>query len=277
MNKDNQPKKTEQSAKTGKKSGKGRRVGRTIGIVLGTILLVTVLTSAIFVGIFMTYVNTSLKGHVEVDMSEYDQKVSTELYYQDPDTKELVMYQTLFGDENRIWVDFDSIPKNLRNATIAIEDKRFESHHGVDWHGTVRAVFRTLTNGNTQGGSTITQQLIKNVTGNNENTVKRKVTEVYRALALEKDYSKDEILEMYLNTIYLGNQCYGVQTASRTYFHKDVSELTLAECACLISITNNPSQYDPLRSDWTREQNRNRPAGRAGRHAGPGKDRPGHL
>ena len=258
MNKDNQPKKTEQSAKTGKKSGKGRRVGQTIGIVLGTILLVTVLTSAIFVGIFMTYVNTSLKGHVEVDMSEYDQKVSTELYYQDPDTKELVMYQTLFGDENRIWVDFDSIPKNLRNATIAIEDKRFESHHGVDWHGTVRAVFRTLTNGITQGGATITQQLIKNVTGNNENTVKRKVTEVYRALALEKDYSKDEILEMYLNTIYLGNQCYGVQTASRTYFHKDVSELTLAECACLISITNNPSQYDPLRSDWTREQNRNR-------------------
>lgn len=258
MNKDNQPKKTEQSAKTGKKSGKGRRVGRTIGIVLGTILLVTVLTSAIFVGIFMTYVNTSLKGHVEVDMSEYDQKVSTELYYQDPDTKELVMYQALFGDENRIWVDFDSIPKNLREATIAIEDKRFESHHGVDWHGTVRAVFRTLTKGNTQGGSTITQQLIKNVTGNNENTVKRKVTEVYRALALEKDYSKDEILEMYLNTIYLGNQCYGVQTASRMYFHKDVSELTLAECACLISITNNPSQYDPLRSDWTREQNRNR-------------------
>ena len=258
MNKDNQPKKTEQSAKTGKKSGKGRRVGRTIGIVLGTILLVTVLTSAIFAGIFMTYVNTSLKGHVEVDMSEYDQKVSTELYYQDPDTKELVMYQTLFGDENRIWVDFDSIPKNLREATIAIEDKRFESHHGVDWHGTVRAVFRTLTNGNTQGGSTITQQLIKNVTGNNENTVKRKVTEVYRALALEKDYSKDEVLEMYLNTIYLGNQCYGVQTASRMYFHKDVSELTLAECACLISITNNPSQYDPLRSDWTREQNRNR-------------------
>ena len=258
MNKDNQPKKTEQSAKTGKNSGKGRRIGRTVGIVLGTILLVIVLTSSIFVGIFMTYVNTSLKGHVEVDMSEYDQKVSTELYYQDPETKQTVMYQTLFGDENRIWVDFDSIPKNLREATIAIEDKRFESHHGVDWHGTVRAVFRTLTKGNTQGGSTITQQLIKNVTGNNENTVKRKVTEVYRALALEKDYSKDEILEMYLNTIYLGNQCYGVQTASRMYFHKDVSELTLAECACLISITNNPSQYDPLRSDWTREQNRNR-------------------
>ena len=257
MNKDHQPKKTEQSARTGKKPGKGRRIGRTVGIVLGTILLVIVLTSSIFVGIFMTYVNTSLKGHVEVDMSEYDQKVSTELYYQDPETKQTVMYQTLFGDENRIWVDFDSIPKVLRDATIVIEDKRFETHHGVDWHGTLRAVFSTLTNGNTQGGSTITKQLIKNVTGNNENTVKRKVTEVYRALALEKDYSKDEILEMYLNTIYLGNQCYGVQMASRMYFHKDVSELYLAEAACLISITNNPSQYDPLRSDWTREQNRN--------------------
>ena len=178
MNKDHQPKKTEQSARTGKKPGKGRRIGRTAGIVLGTILLVIVLTSSIFVGIFMTYVNTSLKGHVEVDMSEYDQKVSTELYYQDPETKQTVMYQTLFGDENRIWVDFDSIPKVLRDATIAIEDKRFETHHGVDWHGTLRAVFSTLTNGNTQGGSTITQQLIKNVTGNNENTVKRKLTEL---------------------------------------------------------------------------------------------------
>ena len=258
MNKDHQPKRQSRAPEQGKNPGKGRRIGRTAGIVLGTILLVIVLTSSIFVGIFMTYVNTSLKGHVEVDMSEYDQKVSTELYYQDPETKQTVMYQTLFGDENRIWVDFDSIPKVLRDATIAIEDKRFETHHGVDWHGTLRAVFSTLTNGNTQGGSTITQQLIKNVTGNNENTVKRKVTEVYRALALEKDYSKDEILEMYLNTIYLGNQCYGVQTASRMYFHKDVSELDLAEAACLISITNNPSQYDPLRSDWTREQNRNR-------------------
>ena len=246
MNKDHQPKKTEQSARTGKKTGKGRRIGRTVGIVLGTILLVIVLTSSIFVGIFMTYVNTSLKGHVEVDMSEYDQKVSTELYYQDPETKQTVMYQTLFGDENRIWVDFDSIPKVLRDATIAIEDKRFETHHGVDWHGTLRAVFSTLTNGNTQGGSTITQQLIKNVTGNNENTVKRKVTEVYRALALEKDYSKDEILEMYLNTIYLGEQSYGVRTAAYTYFGKDVSELDLAECASLIAITNNPSIFDQI-------------------------------
>ena len=261
MNKDNQPKKTEQSAKTGKKSGKGRRVGRTIGIVLGTILLVTVLTSAIFVGIFMTYVNTSLKGHVEVDMSEYDQKVSTELYYQDPDTKELVMYQTLFGDENRIWVDFDSIPKNLRNATIAIEDKRFESHHGVDWHGTVRAVFRTLTNGNTQGGSTITQQLIKNLTGEKEVTVRRKLVEIYRALEFEKTHTKKDIMEWYLNIIPLGENCKGVQSASRVYFGKDVKDLSLAECASLIGITNNPSRYDPYISEANTRENKERQEG----------------
>ena len=105
MNKDHQPKKTEQSARTGKKTGKGRRIGRTVGIVLGTILLVIVLTSSIFVGIFMTYVNTSLKGHVEVDMSEYDQKVSTELYYQDPETKQTELrYPTLLSarDERHV-------------------------------------------------------------------------------------------------------------------------------------------------------------------------------
>lgn len=255
MNEKKKRKKTEQ--RTGGKRSVGR-VFRNIGIVLGTLVLVVALTAAIFAGIFMKYVDTSLRGHVEVDMSEYDQKVSTELYYDDPTTGEPVMYQTLFGDENRIYVSLEDIPKYLQDATIAIEDKRFESHNGVDWRGTLRAVVSTLTNGNTQGGSTITQQLIKNVTGNNENTVKRKVTEAYRALALEKDYTKDEILEMYLNTIYLGNMCYGVQTAADMYFGKDVSELTLAECACLISITNNPSRYDPLRSDWTREQNRNR-------------------
>lgn len=245
MNKDHQPKKTEQSARTGKKPGKGRRIGRTVGIVLGTILLVIVLTSSIFVGIFMTYVNTSLKGHVEVDMSEYDQKVSTELYYQDPETKQTVMYQTLFGDENRIWVDFDSIPKVLRDATIAIEDKRFETHHGVDWHGTLRAVFSTLTNGNTQGGSTITQQLIKNLTEDNETTVKRKVTEIFRALEFDRNYDKDTTLLWYLNVIPLGAGCEGVGAAAEKYFGKPVSELTLAECASLIAITNNPSKYGP--------------------------------
>ena len=109
-----------------------------------------------------------------------------------------------------------------------------------------------------QGGSTITQQLVKNVTGDNEVTVKRKITEIYRALELEKRYEKDEILEAYLNEVFFGQSCYGVVTASRMYFNKDVSDLTLAECASLMGITNNPSMYDPTLSSWTRENNRER-------------------
>ena len=169
------------------------------------------------------------------------------------------MYQTLFMNaEDRIWTDLDNIPKHLQEAVIAIEDKRFESHHGVDWKGTTRAIFRTLTGSSVQGGSTITQQLIKNVTGNNQVTVKRKVTEIYQALELEKRYEKDEILEAYLNEVFFGNRCYGVVTASKKYFNKDVSELTLAESASLVAITNNPSRFDPIRNDWTRENNRER-------------------
>lgn len=247
----NAPKKTPNSEK---KTGRSKKVWFWVG----TVCLVGVLTMAIFAGFFMIYINTVMKGHVEVDVSEYTQEISTELYYQEPGSEDWTMYQTLFANENRILVTSEEIPKHLKQATIAIEDKRFNSHHGVDWRGTLRAILSTVTGSGVQGGSTITQQMIKNVTGNNENTVKRKITEIYRALALEKDYDKDEILTIYLNTVFLGNQCYGVQTAADMYFGKDVSDLTLAESACLISITNNPSQFDPLRADWCREENRSR-------------------
>ena len=190
-----------------------------------------VLTMAIFAGIFSAYINSSMRGNVEVYLDEFESKVSTELYYQEPSTEEWTMYQTLFLDsENRIWANLDQIPKNLQEAVVAIEDKRFYKHHGVDWYGTARAILSTLFGGNVQGGSTITQQLVKNVTGDNQNTVKRKVTEIYRALDLEKRYEKDEILEAYLNEVYFGRSCYGVVTASLTYFDKD----------------------DPLLADWSR-------------------------
>ena len=231
---------------------------RRAGHIVGTLLLVFVLTSAIFAGIFMAYINSTMRGKVEVYLDEFEAQVSTELYYQDPDTQEWVMYQTLYMDENRIWTDLENIPKYLQDAAIAIEDKRFEKHHGVDWKGTTRAIFRTIFGGSVQGGSTITQQLVKNVTGDNEVTVKRKITEIYRALELEKRYTKDEILEAYLNEVYFGQRCSGVMTAAQVYFGKDVSELTLAECASMMGITNNPSMYDPFISTWTRENNRER-------------------
>ena len=232
---------------------------RKAGRIIGTLLLVFVVTLTIFSGIFMAYINSTMRGKVEVYLDEFETKVSTELYNQDPDTGEWVMYQTLYlNSENRIWTDLEDIPKYLQKAAIAIEDKRFEKHHGVDWKGTTRAILYTLFGKNVQGGSTITQQLVKNVTGDNEVTVKRKITEIYRALELEKRYEKGEILEAYLNEVFFGQSCYGVVTASRMYFNKDVSDLTLAECASLMGITNNPSMYDPTLSSWTRENNRER-------------------
>ena len=232
---------------------------RKAGRIIGTLLLVFVVTLTIFSGIFMAYINSTMRGKVEVYLDEFETKVSTELYSQDPDTGEWVMYQTLYlNSENRIWTDLEDIPKYLQEAAIAIEAKRFEKHHGVDWKGTTRAIVYTLFGKNVQGGSTITQQLVKNVTGDNEVTVKRKITEIYRALELEKRYEKDEILEAYLNEVFFGQSCYGVVTASRMYFNKDVSDLTLAECASLMGITNNPSMYDPTLSSWTRENNRER-------------------
>lgn len=255
---------TQQSARQIENNGQERRRPRRRGLgtasrVIGTILLVFVLTAAIFAGIFSAYINSSMRGRVEVYLDEFETKVSTELYYQEPSSGEWTMYHTLFLDsENRIWADLEQIPKDLQKAVVAIEDKRFYKHKGVDWHGTARAIFSTIFGGSVQGGSTITQQLVKNVTGDNQNTVKRKVMEIYRAQELEKRYEKDEILEAYLNEVYFGYSCYGVVTASLKYFNKDVSELTLAECASLIAITNNPSLYDPLQTDWGLENNRTR-------------------
>lgn len=230
---------------------------RKAGFIIGTVLAVLVLTMIFFSILFAIYINRTMKNKVEVNLNAYDLSQATEMYAKEKGSDEWKMYQTLYDGENRILLTADQIPENLRKAAVAIEDKRFYKHKGVDWKGTLRAVMSTVTGG-VQGGSTITQQLIKNITGNDETTVKRKVTEIYRALQLEKQYDKDQILNTYLNTVYFGESCYGAQTASRMYFGKDAQDLTLAECASLIGITNNPSMYDPLISDWTLANNRTR-------------------
>ena len=156
---------------------------------------------------------------------------------------------------NRIYVTYDEIPDNLKNAFIAIEDERFLSHNGIDAKGIIRAAYIGITNNLrfTQGASTITQQLIKNsvFSVENENSLsdrlKRKIQEQYLALKLEEVADKSQILENYLNTINLGNNNLGVQSASLNYFNKDVSELTLSECAVIAAITQNPSKYNPIR------------------------------
>lgn len=163
--------------------------------------------------------------------------------------------QTLVGkDANREYVTLDQIPPNLQNAFIAIEDERFRKHNGVDTQGILRAFSLGLRNGGnfTQGASTLTQQLLKNQVfhGGEENTlfqkVKRKLQEQNLALQIEKKYTKNQILEYYLNTINLGQNTLGVQAASKRYFNKDVSKLTLSECAVLAGITQNPSANNPI-------------------------------
>lgn len=157
-------------------------------------------------------------------------------------------YQRLHGTENRIWVRIDKVPQYLKDAFISIEDERFESHSGVDWKRTAAAVGNKLLKFDSSefGGSTITQQLIKNVTNDKGRNVMRKFREIVRALLIERKLNKTEILEAYLNTIALGNGICGVQVASNYYFNKDVSELTLTECAALAAITKNPTEYNPV-------------------------------
>lgn len=154
---------------------------------------------------------------------------------------------TLHSDQNRLPIDINKVPQNLQNAFIAAEDNRFYEHIGIDPIGIFRAIFANLTNrGIAQGGSTITQQLAKNAFLSQEQTLKRKIQEAMLALEIEHKYSKKEILEMYMNQIYFGQGAYGIQTAAKTYFNKDVNELTLTQRAMLAGLPKSPNYYSPF-------------------------------
>lgn len=155
-------------------------------------------------------------------------------------------YQRVYAIENRVWVSYEDIPKAMRDAMVAIEDKRFREHKGVDWIRTASAVFSLATGSDSYGGSTLTQQLIKNITEDNEVSLTRKIREIFRALNLEKEYTKDEILEAYLNVVNFGSGSRGVQAAANLYFNKDIQECSIAECAAIAGITQNPAAYTPL-------------------------------
>ena len=240
-----------------KRSG-AARVLCTVGKVLGTVLLTAFLAGLIFACLFAVYVKNDLSQQAEWEADSFSLDQTSVIYYEDPATGKYEVLQTLYGGSNSTWVEYDDIPKNLIHACIAIEDKRFEKHQGVDWVTTLRACFKMFLGKSEAGGSTITQQLIKNLTGEKEVTVRRKLVEIYRALEFEKTHTKKDIMEWYLNIIPLGENCKGVQSASRVYFGKDVKDLSLAECASLIGITNNPSRYDPYISDANTEANKER-------------------
>ena len=211
---------------------------------VASVLLVLIVTGLLFTCIFAVYVKTCLTEGLDISLEEASLSLSSTIWYQDEYGNWQEMTK-LYSQENRTWVELDNIPVDLQRAAVAIEDKRFYEHKGVDWYRTVAAfVNMFLGMKDNFGGSTLTQQLIKNLTEDDDVTVQRKLQEIFRALEFEKKYTKDEIMTWYLNEIYLGQGCYGVGSASRAYFGKDVWELNLAECASLIGITNNPSKYD---------------------------------
>lgn len=222
-------------------------------ILLGFVLVVAVVFIVCF-SVIAIYGYSFVHGDPVFNLTEekYSQNQTSFIYGYDSDGNQVELTR-LHGEENRIWVDLDDMSPHLKDAFIAIEDQRFEKHHGVDWIRTIGVIVKPSNSG--QGGSTITQQLIKNLTDEKDVTIVRKFNEILSALNLERNYSKDEIIEAYLNTIYLSEGCYGVKTAAETYFGKDVSDLNIAECASITAITQFPGKYDPLRKP---ENNRQR-------------------
>ncbi len=223
-----------------------------------SVFLVGVITACLVAGAFLIYAFTFVDATMEENLDDLALNFTTTIYALD-DNGNYVEYQRLHGEHNRIWVsDVDeNIPKNLKNAFVAIEDKRFKTHKGVDWKRTISAFANLFFHfySSNQGGSTITQQLVKNLTGDNSTSPARKIREIMRAHYLEERYSKDTILECYLNTVSMAGGMYGVEVASNYYFDKSTKDLTLNECAALAAIVKAPETYRP---DKKPEKNKER-------------------
>ena len=198
------------------------------------------------VGIARAYVDTA----PDLDLAAIDDQAQTSFIY-DASGNLIAEYH---GTENRVMVSISSMPRYLQHAFVAVEDARFYTHNGIDVKRIVGSFIANSITGSRQGGSTITQQLIKNTLLSSEQSYKRKIQEAYLAMQLEQRYTKDQILECYLNTIYMGEDYYGVQTAAYGYFGKnDLDALTLRECAMLAGICNSPYYYNPRRNFYTRQ------------------------
>lgn len=235
-----------------------------------TVFLVGVISVSIVVGSFIVYAFTMVDSTMPQDLNNLELNLTTTVYVKDSkgNYKE---YRRVHGQYNRIWRSYDKvaienkdknyegIPQQLADAFVAIEDKRFFEHDGVDWKRTVSAFANMFFHfySSNQGGSTITQQLVKNLTGDNSQKPSRKVREIMRARYLESKFSKDIILECYLNTIAMGHGTYGVEVASNYYFGKNVKDLNLTECAALAAIAKSPTYYAPDTYPENNEKRRN--------------------
>ncbi len=217
-------------------------MGKSTGRRRKLILILSVFIISILIGTMTGAVGAYLRSAPSLDQVSFDPKLTTYVY--DVDGRVLAR----FFKENRIPADLEEIPEILQQAFLAAEDKDFYTHYGVDISGIGRAIIANLTSsgGKLQGGSTITQQLARNAFLTLEQTWSRKLKELLWAIQIERKYTKDEILEAYLNVIYFGHGAHGVQAASQAYFSKSVEQITLPEAALLAAVANGPSIYSPF-------------------------------
>ncbi len=249
---------------------------KNLGKTVLTLFLVFLLTGCIIISSFAVYAFAIIGGDMEndiiakQDLDDLALSYTTVIYAKDRNGK-WIEHQRVHDGENRIWVEYDrdlamaydpnykGIPQHLANAFVAIEDKHFFEHDGVDWKRTAAAFVNMVVpfSGNKFGGSTITQQLVKNITSDDDKKASRKIREILRARYLEGGYTKEVILECYMNTISMARGMYGVAVPASYYFGKTVDQLTIAECASLASITKSPEYYRPDKNPENNLKRRN--------------------
>lgn len=239
--------KHEAPKRKGKKQKENSAFRTFAKVVFVLLFLCAVVCTGIFSGMFIA---------VSKEMEDMNIKNATldfsSFIYCNDENGNSVQIDQLYDEGNRIWVDSEKIPKKMKEAVVSIEDERFYDHIGFDVKRTTGAFIKWALNKigigeSSYGGSTITQQLVKNITNESDKTASRKIKEIMRAIALEQQLSKDEILTMYLNIVYFANNCYGVQAAANVYFDKDVMDLSLAQTAAIAGITQKPSALDPFK------------------------------
>ena len=215
-----------------------------IGTTLAAMALIIVIAMCIVVTGLALYITQFAETDFDVSLEDAELNTSSFVYAYDANGDE-VMIKQLSSDQNRVLIKLEDLPNHVIYAFIAVEDARFFDHDGVDWKRTVAVTAEMFLRGGTDGGSTITQQLVRDITGDKEVTIGRKLREIFRALEMEKKYTKSDILESYLNRIGFGGTSYGIASASLRYFDKTPDKLTIAEAAILAGIVRSPTAWNP--------------------------------
>ena len=190
---------------------------------VATVVLICIVCGFVFIGILGNYLETDILPYSEMVKENYDLDETSYIHYVDAEGN-IQELQQIYASSDREWATYDELPEDLIHAAVAIEDKRFYEHQGVDWITTVKACAGMFFGSSDAGGSTITQQLVKNITQDDSVTVRRKVTEIFKAVDFERRYDKETVMEWYLNLIYFGDRKYGVKSAAAHYFGKELQE-----------------------------------------------------